>query len=235
MAASATVDTIPTEFKKVIVDMTKDILTTFPEKYNNLNESLKRVFEGTGTEDENNFALKEVFEYCKQVYPDKFFNILYQNDCIFTEEEEKTYFLPGASPGKTAKNVPVPADAVETVQGTSSVTEIAVAPAAPAAPVAPVAPVLPAGPVGPAGPALPDAPAAPVSPAAPFDPAAPVNPVAPVEPVAPAVPETVDVFVTVFPSDPATPGVPDFPSVPAIPAVPRSEIAAGHTLFFLGP
>ena len=85
------------DFKKVIVDMTKDILTTFPEKYNNLNESLKRVFEGTGTEDENNFALKEVFEYCKQVYPDKFFNILYQNDCIFTEEEEKTYFLPGIS------------------------------------------------------------------------------------------------------------------------------------------
>ena len=82
--------------KKVIVDMTRDILTTFPERFNmtNLNEHLKNVFENT--DDENDTSLKSVFEHCKKVYPDKFFNILYQNDCIFTPEDiYESEFLPG--------------------------------------------------------------------------------------------------------------------------------------------
>ena len=80
---NARLDQVMKDFKKVIVDMTRDILTTFPERFNttNLNEHLKNVFENT--DDENDTSLKSVFEHCKKVYPDKFFNILYQNDCIF--------------------------------------------------------------------------------------------------------------------------------------------------------
>lgn len=84
------------DFKKVIIDMTRDILTTFPERFNtnNLNEHLKNVFENT--DDENDTSLKSVFEHCKKVYPDKFFNILYQNECIFTPEDVyESEFLPG--------------------------------------------------------------------------------------------------------------------------------------------
>ena len=37
----------------------------------------------------------EVFNYCKVVYPERFFDILYQNDEIFdTESKVNTYFLP---------------------------------------------------------------------------------------------------------------------------------------------
>ena len=93
---NARLDQVMKDFKKVIVDMTRDILTTFPERFNmtNLNEHLKNVFENT--DDENDTSLKSVFEHCKKVYPDKFFNILYQNDCIFTPEDiNESEFLPG--------------------------------------------------------------------------------------------------------------------------------------------
>ena len=93
---NARLDQVMKDFKKVIVDMTRDILTTFPERFNmtNLNEHLKNVFENT--DDENDTSLKSVFEHCKKVYPDKFFNILYQNDCIFTPEDiYESEFLPG--------------------------------------------------------------------------------------------------------------------------------------------
>ena len=93
---NARLDQVMKDFKKVIVDMTRDILTTFPERFNmtNLNEHLKNVFENT--DDENDTSLKSVFEHCKKVYPDKFFNILYQNDCIFTSEDiYESEFLPG--------------------------------------------------------------------------------------------------------------------------------------------
>jgi hypothetical protein len=79
------------DFKKVIVDMTLDILTTFPEM-TILNTDLKNVCENTDDADET--SLKVVFEHCKKVYPDKFFNILYQNESIF-EDAADSEFLPG--------------------------------------------------------------------------------------------------------------------------------------------
>jgi hypothetical protein len=79
------------DFKKVIVDMTRDILTTFPEM-TILNTDLKNVCENTDDADET--SLKVVFEHCKKVYPDKFFNILYQNESIF-EDAADSEFLPG--------------------------------------------------------------------------------------------------------------------------------------------
>jgi hypothetical protein len=83
---------IPTEFKKIIIDMTKDILTSFPEQEQNLHKDLKNVvFE----EDKETMevSLKYVFDYCKGFYPTKFFDILYQNNIIF--ENDQSEFLPG--------------------------------------------------------------------------------------------------------------------------------------------
>jgi hypothetical protein len=89
------IEQIMKDFKKVIVDMTRDILITFPDRHNlnNLNGDLKNVLENT--DNEENTSLKSVFEHCKEVYPNKFFNILYQNDTIFADDD--SLFLPGIS------------------------------------------------------------------------------------------------------------------------------------------
>lgn len=86
--------TIPAEFKKVIVDMTKDILASFPEQEENLHSDLKNlVFETE--KDKLDKSLDFIFIYCKTFYPPRFFDILYQNNEIFDKEKEEIHFLPG--------------------------------------------------------------------------------------------------------------------------------------------
>jgi hypothetical protein len=83
---------IPTEFKKIIIDMTKDILVSFPEQEQHLHKELKNlVFEVD--KDSLEHSLNYVFVFCKTKYPTKFFDILYQNNIIF--ESDETDFLPG--------------------------------------------------------------------------------------------------------------------------------------------
>ena len=83
---------IPSEFKKIIVDMTKDILISFPEQEVNLHKELKNLVFETDKDSLDN-SLKYLFVYCKTYYPVKFFDILYQNETIF--EGDNVYFLPG--------------------------------------------------------------------------------------------------------------------------------------------
>ena len=86
---------IPTEFKKIIVDMTKDILVSFPEQEPNMNEHLKNVTFETDTATLDT-SLRFVFEFCRTVYPTKFFDILYQNKELFNNEKKEVLeFLPG--------------------------------------------------------------------------------------------------------------------------------------------
>ncbi len=68
------------EFKKIIKDLHKDINKSFPEYKLAVDISEEQ--------------LKELYEYCKLVYPKHFFNILYKNDKIFSDKEENTKFLP---------------------------------------------------------------------------------------------------------------------------------------------
>ena len=83
---------IPEEFKKIIVDMTKDILVSFPEQRDTLHKELENLVFET---DKDNLekSLAYVFIYCKTFYPVRFFDILYQKDEIFDEEDIE--FLPG--------------------------------------------------------------------------------------------------------------------------------------------
>lgn len=82
---------VPTDFKKIIVDMAKDILVSFPEQKNNMNENLHNlIFENNV--DKLDYSLKYVFTFCKTVYPKRFFDILYQTVDVFNEDIE---FLPG--------------------------------------------------------------------------------------------------------------------------------------------
>jgi len=76
----------PKEFCGCVVDFTRDLTTTFPE-YSHLWEK----WQLTPTEAE----WLELYEYMKTVFPERFFDILYQNDNIFTDSAVNTCFLPG--------------------------------------------------------------------------------------------------------------------------------------------
>lgn len=84
------------DFVKLIIDFTKDVLTTFPELADNLNENLRQlvILEDGATPDED--CVDYVWRKCEKVYPPRFFDILYQNVELFDEDnKENVYFLPG--------------------------------------------------------------------------------------------------------------------------------------------
>lgn len=84
-------DEIPKEFNKVVKDLFTDILTSFPEyREMEVDKGLKDI----GLGDVDSEDAKKVFNYCKEIYPEKFFEILYQNDKLFLEND-KLELLPG--------------------------------------------------------------------------------------------------------------------------------------------
>ena len=69
------------KFKDVINDFYNDMRKTFPE-YNLSTDLTEKEY-------------KDLFDYCKNIYPKHFFNILYKNEDIFTNEDtEELNFLP---------------------------------------------------------------------------------------------------------------------------------------------
>jgi len=84
-----------TEFSKILIDFLNDLILTFPEIKNKLNNSLKIIFNRDNelTEDLEN-ALKNIYEYCQQFYPERFFDILYQNSDLFNNSQKELFFLP---------------------------------------------------------------------------------------------------------------------------------------------
>lgn len=81
---------ITEEFVKVIYDLINDILFAFPEFNNGLHKDLYNIKE---TRDED--SIKSVYEHIKQVFPERFFDILYKNEEMFEKAEVNTTFLPG--------------------------------------------------------------------------------------------------------------------------------------------
>jgi hypothetical protein len=83
---------IPDEFNKVINDFISDITTTFPE-YTGL---IKRWWSSSADETRKKNELMFVFRHCVKTIPERFFDILYKNADIFSDESEaNTEFLPG--------------------------------------------------------------------------------------------------------------------------------------------
>ena len=81
---------IPAEFIKVIYDLTNDILFTFPEFKDKLHIDLYNIKE---SRDET--SIKNVYDHIKTVFPERFFDILYKNEEMYSNEEINTEFLPG--------------------------------------------------------------------------------------------------------------------------------------------
>jgi len=77
---------IPDKFSSVVSDFAKDLCVTFPEH----TEQLEK-WSGEISQDN----LVELYQHCLTVYPQHFFDILYQNDKVFKESEENVSFFPG--------------------------------------------------------------------------------------------------------------------------------------------
>jgi len=77
---------IPSNFRSIISDFTKDLSITFSE-YSYLWEKWTKP-------ELPESELLELFYFCVKVYPERFFDILYQKDDMFNEEEKNIEFLP---------------------------------------------------------------------------------------------------------------------------------------------
>ena len=88
---------IPDNFKKVIVDFISSFIASFPEykvgiyKALDMQEYSDVAFVNSAGDcdcikhiSDQNVAI--LFEHCKRVYPERFFDIIYQNDIIFSPE-----------------------------------------------------------------------------------------------------------------------------------------------------
>ena len=84
------------DFVKLICDFTKDVLTTFPELADGLDENLRQlVIVGDGEKPDDD-VVDYVWCKCSKVYPPRFFDILYQNTELFDDgNTEDARFLPG--------------------------------------------------------------------------------------------------------------------------------------------
>lgn len=101
MSEKTVITEIPEEFKKVIGDFIGDISNTFPEYLPIINRWWKTK-EDILTEEEIISDRKQkidvIFTHCIHVFPERFFDILYQNVEIFKEDSVvNTEFLPGIS------------------------------------------------------------------------------------------------------------------------------------------
>ena len=76
---------VPEDFKKIIKEFCGDLLTSFPDE---TTESIKLLHVGS------DYDYDMIFNHCKNVYPERFFDILYQNEEIFDNEEYNLNFIP---------------------------------------------------------------------------------------------------------------------------------------------
>ena len=83
----------PPEFNKVINDFISDILITFPEYSGIVAKWWNR---DSSSEESQAKETLLVFRHCVKVFPERFFDILYKNCDMFSQESEvNTEFLPG--------------------------------------------------------------------------------------------------------------------------------------------
>lgn len=81
---------IPSNFRTLLIDFLKDLSIT----YSDYSYLWSKWLDPNISDDE----IKLVFEHCLKVYPERFFDILYQNDDIFTETSEiNVCFLPNVN------------------------------------------------------------------------------------------------------------------------------------------
>ena len=84
------INSVPENFQKIITDMTTDFTTTFPE--------FSFMWSKWTVDSITDVEVKYLYEYVLSVYPERFFDILYQKESIFIVDgstDINTFFLPG--------------------------------------------------------------------------------------------------------------------------------------------
>merc|ERR1711934_885442 len=71
-------------------DLYGDLITTFPE----YKDRLEPLYADLNSGDSDLESVQSLFEYCKKMYPERFFDLLYQNEDIFDKPDINTHFLP---------------------------------------------------------------------------------------------------------------------------------------------
>lgn len=79
------------KFGKLIVDFMRDLLTTFPELRDSLDANLLAVCAGSPSES----TVTTLRNHCVARLPERFFDILYQNEDMFDNQDVDLCFLPG--------------------------------------------------------------------------------------------------------------------------------------------
>jgi hypothetical protein len=88
---------VPEEFQKIIKDFISDILNTFPE-YEPLALKWWTKDYSALTQEDQAVKMDYIFKHCLKVFPERFFDILYQNGEMFEDSSSaNTEFLPGIS------------------------------------------------------------------------------------------------------------------------------------------
>ena len=81
---------VPSNFRVLVSDFTRDLSVAFPE--------YSHMWDKWGHEDATDTELETLFVFCSKVYPARFFDILYQNEEIFVEgSDQDVYFFPNMS------------------------------------------------------------------------------------------------------------------------------------------
>ena len=81
------------DLKQLMQDLVRDLLLTFPELDEVLDPRLRVIHEGEESVRADK-AVESLVEYFNGVYPERFFDILYQNEEMFANEETNLNFLP---------------------------------------------------------------------------------------------------------------------------------------------
>ena len=79
----------PIELIKILKDFIGDVLTTFPEYKNSFTEEEIEFL----MEEPDQKKLYTALDYFKQVYPERFFDILYENQEMFLDSDKNTKFF----------------------------------------------------------------------------------------------------------------------------------------------
>lgn len=80
---------IPKEFRQIARDFLGDFFNSFPEYRDNVDHFVLAVAETESA------PLDDLFAHVKSVFPQRFFDILYKNNDMFTDDEKNTEFIPG--------------------------------------------------------------------------------------------------------------------------------------------
>ena len=72
------------DLKKILEDFIKDIKITYPEI--SLSSDLSKLIESDHSDTDKEKALTNVKNHCLEIFPERFFDILYENEEIFSQD-----------------------------------------------------------------------------------------------------------------------------------------------------